>query len=263
MTRPGFDWDRRLVSSCQPGRDNTRVIIPSIESDQATTHFWNSPNSATTGPWCRRKDGPAARRAGLHPSHGQLEDTGGDLLWLAVKYVYGLGKGCAWRETHHHHLLSLGHEKSPRCRRGSRQTLTMRIGSQLLSFFAATTFLGSSLAAPQAVTSSSGTTVDATNANATAASAAEEALKQAALLLASMPDCGVSTTGCCIKSTWTGWQSTVQRNCLTEAIATSPCELTDLACSCSNATITAEVQVCILQSCTVKQSLSRPPPAFA
>jgi hypothetical protein len=51
--------------------------------------------------------------------------------------------------------------------------------------------------------------------------------------------------------------TTLQRDCLTGAIAASPCDLTDLTCSCSNATITEQVAICITGACTVKQSLSK------
>jgi hypothetical protein len=46
-----------------------------------------------------------------------------------------------------------------------------------------------------------------------------------------------------------------QQKCLEAAIAASPCAFTDLACSCSNSTITEQVELCVLQSCTLKQSL--------
>ncbi|KAK4501881.1 hypothetical protein PRZ48_007690 [Zasmidium cellare] len=72
---------------------------------------------------------------------------------------------------------------------------------------------------------------------ATAASTAEEQEQAAALqLLSSMPACGLS--------------------CLQTAIAASPCSSTDIPCSCSNATITAEVQACVLQSCSIKNQLT-------
>ncbi|RMY79527.1 hypothetical protein D0864_09078 [Hortaea werneckii] len=65
---------------------------------------------------------------------------------------------------------------------------------------------------------------------------AESEQQNAAALLASMPTCG--------------------RTCLIQAIAASPCELSDISCSCSNATLTEEVETCTKQSCAIKPQLS-------
>ncbi|GAB1732553.1 hypothetical protein NU195Hw_g5600t1 [Hortaea werneckii] len=65
---------------------------------------------------------------------------------------------------------------------------------------------------------------------------AESEQQNAAALLASMPSCG--------------------RTCLIQAIAASPCELSDISCSCSNATLTEEVETCTKQSCAIKPQLS-------
>ncbi|CAK1366983.1 unnamed protein product [Cercospora beticola] len=54
-------------------------------------------------------------------------------------------------------------------------------------------------------------------------------------LLQSMPSCGLQ--------------------CLSTAIAASPCLATDTECSCSNATITAEVNQCVTTSCTIREQL--------
>ncbi|EOD52742.1 cfem domain-containing protein [Neofusicoccum parvum] len=43
--------------------------------------------------------------------------------------------------------------------------------------------------------------------------------------------------------------------CLEKNIAASPCALTDTECSCSNATLTAQVEACVLTSCKVKEQL--------
>lgn len=46
--------------------------------------------------------------------------------------------------------------------------------------------------------------------------------------------------------------------CLETVISASPCAFTDAACTCHNATIGAQVQSCVLRSCTVRESLSMP-----
>ncbi|KAL5379990.1 hypothetical protein DPSP01_008028 [Paraphaeosphaeria sporulosa] len=45
-------------------------------------------------------------------------------------------------------------------------------------------------------------------------------------------------------------------SCLTQAIAASPCELTDTACICTNAELNANVEGCVLRSCTLRESLT-------
>ncbi|KAK5163811.1 uncharacterized protein LTR77_010485 [Saxophila tyrrhenica] len=64
----------------------------------------------------------------------------------------------------------------------------------------------------------------------------QAAMKAAEALLKSMPTCG--------------------RECLLQSIAASPCRVDDLACSCSNNTITAEVEACVAASCTIRESLT-------
>ncbi|KAF7196176.1 Satratoxin biosynthesis SC1 cluster protein 4 [Pseudocercospora fuligena] len=55
-------------------------------------------------------------------------------------------------------------------------------------------------------------------------------------LLQSMPECG--------------------RTCLLDAISISPCEATDIECSCHNDNITTQTEACVLDSCTIKESLT-------
>ncbi|KXS98298.1 hypothetical protein AC578_6831 [Pseudocercospora eumusae] len=55
-------------------------------------------------------------------------------------------------------------------------------------------------------------------------------------LLASLPKCGLG--------------------CLQTVIAASPCSPLDHACSCGNKTIAAQVQVCVLASCTISEALT-------
>ncbi|KAF9735866.1 hypothetical protein PMIN02_011665 [Paraphaeosphaeria minitans] len=45
-------------------------------------------------------------------------------------------------------------------------------------------------------------------------------------------------------------------SCLTQAIAASPCQLTDTACICTNAQLNANVEGCVLLSCTLRESLT-------
>ncbi|KXT15520.1 hypothetical protein AC579_3383 [Pseudocercospora musae] len=58
-------------------------------------------------------------------------------------------------------------------------------------------------------------------------------------LLQSMPECG--------------------RICLLDAISVSPCEATDIDCSCHNENITKQTEACVMDSCTIKESLSMYP----
>ncbi|EME85272.1 uncharacterized protein MYCFIDRAFT_83369 [Pseudocercospora fijiensis CIRAD86] len=58
----------------------------------------------------------------------------------------------------------------------------------------------------------------------------------AAKLLPLIPDCGLT--------------------CLETMVLASPCSFTDLDCSCNNATIAEQVAVCVLGTCSVKQTLS-------
>ncbi|KAF2142053.1 GMC oxidoreductase [Aplosporella prunicola CBS 121167] len=55
-------------------------------------------------------------------------------------------------------------------------------------------------------------------------------------IVASMPTCGVM--------------------CLEKSIAASPCGLTDTACTCSNATLNAQITLCVTETCTLKQQLT-------
>ncbi|KAF7187451.1 Satratoxin biosynthesis SC1 cluster protein 4 [Pseudocercospora fuligena] len=66
--------------------------------------------------------------------------------------------------------------------------------------------------------------------------AEKEKAKEGMKLLASIPDCGLG--------------------CLKTVIASSPCSPLDHACTCGNKTIAAEVQVCVLASCTISEALS-------
>jgi len=50
-----------------------------------------------------------------------------------------------------------------------------------------------------------------------------------------------------------------QLACLETAVAASPCSPTDIACSCSNMTLQAQVQLCVAGSCTLRESLSTHP----
>ncbi|KAH9845359.1 Glucose-methanol-choline (GMC) oxidoreductase [Teratosphaeria destructans] len=61
-------------------------------------------------------------------------------------------------------------------------------------------------------------------------------IAEAAKLLSSMPNCG--------------------RTCLVTAIQASPCSLADIDCSCSNATLAAQVESCVREMCTVRHQLS-------
>lgn len=47
-----------------------------------------------------------------------------------------------------------------------------------------------------------------------------------------------------------------QLACLQTAVAESPCSPTDLACSCTNMTLQAQVQLCVAGSCSLRDSLS-------
>ncbi|KAK5112246.1 hypothetical protein LTR62_004407 [Meristemomyces frigidus] len=74
-----------------------------------------------------------------------------------------------------------------------------------------------------------------------ASSSAADAQAAAALkILSSMPTCGLQ--------------------CLEAAVATSPCAATDLACqlasSCSNCTMQAQIELCVVKSCTIKEALT-------
>ncbi|KAK7700729.1 hypothetical protein SLS57_012014 [Botryosphaeria dothidea] len=44
--------------------------------------------------------------------------------------------------------------------------------------------------------------------------------------------------------------------CLEKNIAASPCSLTDTECSCNNSTLNAQIELCVLQSCKVKEQLT-------
>ncbi|KAI1634864.1 hypothetical protein F4809DRAFT_616535 [Biscogniauxia mediterranea] len=44
--------------------------------------------------------------------------------------------------------------------------------------------------------------------------------------------------------------------CLTSAVAASTCDLTDVPCVCADEALTARAEVCVLQSCTVVESLT-------
>jgi hypothetical protein len=138
----------------------------------------------------------------------------------------------------------------------------MRFWSCLQSIVVLAAALGSASPTPQTAESETGVAASSGSSGTTsAADAAKQELQQAAMLLASMPACGVSKElgGCLfpILDAFADIDAFAQRNCLTGAIAASPCELTDLACSCSNATITQEVSICIMGACTIKQSLSK------
>ncbi|RMX97551.1 hypothetical protein D0868_10588 [Hortaea werneckii] len=86
---------------------------------------------------------------------------------------------------------------------------------------------------------------------------AESQQQDAAALLASMPTCGVSlrdlNSDC---EGGIGLTGDSQRTCLVQAITASPCELSDISCSCSNATLTEEVEACTKKSCSIKPQLS-------
>ncbi|KXT12159.1 hypothetical protein AC579_2428 [Pseudocercospora musae] len=66
--------------------------------------------------------------------------------------------------------------------------------------------------------------------------AAKDKAQAGMKLLASLPKCGLG--------------------CLETVIAASPCSPLDHACSCGNKTIAAEVQVCVLASCTISEALT-------
>lgn len=48
----------------------------------------------------------------------------------------------------------------------------------------------------------------------------------------------------------------VKLDCLVKAISTSPCALTDLHCTCSNAKLNAEAEACGLINCSTREGLS-------
>lgn len=87
---------------------------------------------------------------------------------------------------------------------------------------------------------------------------AESQQQDAAALLASMPTCGVSSrdlnSDCEVGVKLT---DDSQRTCLVQAITASPCELSDISCSCSNATLTEEVEACTKKSCSIKPQLCK------
>jgi hypothetical protein len=50
-----------------------------------------------------------------------------------------------------------------------------------------------------------------------------------------------------------------QQKCLITAVTSSPCELTDLFCICTDDKLQSDVEGCVMQSCTLRQSLSKYP----
>ncbi|KAF1937174.1 hypothetical protein EJ02DRAFT_386148 [Clathrospora elynae] len=44
--------------------------------------------------------------------------------------------------------------------------------------------------------------------------------------------------------------------CLTTAVTQSPCKLTDATCICTNAELQSSIEACVMQSCTLRQSLT-------
>lgn len=90
----------------------------------------------------------------------------------------------------------------------------------------------------------------------TSQEASAAAAAAAAQLLLSMPKCGVCAIASCQETKLTRIS---QLACLETAVAASPCSPTDIACSCSNMTLQAQVQLCVAGSCTLRESLSTHP----
>jgi hypothetical protein len=72
------------------------------------------------------------------------------------------------------------------------------------------------------------------------------------------PFCIANTAGmCCKRSFFLSWESlTSKLKCMINSIEASICELGDTKCTCTNAALQAEVEKCVLPSCTVSEAMS-------
>ncbi|KAF2213071.1 hypothetical protein CERZMDRAFT_96742 [Cercospora zeae-maydis SCOH1-5] len=111
----------------------------------------------------------------------------------------------------------------------------MQIARLLVSLFAGVTVVSALHIDPKFDTLLE---VFARDESSTAAASDNAAAKQAAQyqLVLAMPRCGLA--------------------CLESVISVSPCQFTDTNCTCHNTTIADQAQDCILQSCTIKETLS-------
>lgn len=72
-------------------------------------------------------------------------------------------------------------------------------------------------------------------------------------VIASLPLCAVSEPD----RTFDEADLETQLSCLATAIVDSPCRLTNTPCICANTSLTQTVEVCVLASCTIKESLGK------
>jgi hypothetical protein len=71
--------------------------------------------------------------------------------------------------------------------------------------------------------------------------------------VASLPSCAVSKPD----GTLDEADQMTQLTCLATAVVDSPCPLTNTSCICANTSLIQDMEVCVLASCTIKESLSK------
>lgn len=69
--------------------------------------------------------------------------------------------------------------------------------------------------------------------------------------VASLPPCAVSKP----EQTLDEADLEAQLSCLATAVLGSPCQLTDISCICADTSLKQTVEICVLASCTMKESL--------